>query len=77
MHPACRWIEIDGNAYLHWNYACCATLRRVGDQFERASSGGRTTMLRPRQGLASGVRVVEHKVDTDDGPLRLGRALRR
>lgn len=30
LHPNARWIEGDGGAFLHWLFACVATVRADG-----------------------------------------------
>ena len=67
MQAACRWIEIDGNAYLHWHYMCIATVKRRGVHFETTIDWRDCTHTAKAASLGQGVRFVERWVSARHG----------
>lgn len=64
LPKACRWLEIEGAAYLRYNYATVASVRPCGGRFEVCIRWGgrdlramRGSMERGRMGVE---RWVEH-----------------
>lgn len=63
MKPACRWIETPDAAYLHWHYACIASVKRRADYFEtRVEWQGHEHVSRAGS-LAQGIRYVTRWVE--------------
>lgn len=67
MQRACRWIEIDGNAYLHWNYMCIATVKRQGLLYVTSIDWCDRTHTAKAASLGQGVRFVERWVNNRQG----------
>ena len=67
MQAACRWIEIDGNAYLHWHYLCIATVKRQGPVYVTSIEWRACTHTAKAASLGQGVRFVERWVDARTG----------
>lgn len=71
MQAACRWIHIDGNAYLHWHYRCIATVKRKGLLYVTSIDWCDCTHTAQAASLGQGVRFVEHWVSRRRGlPVR-------
>ena len=72
MQRACRWIEIDDNAYLHWHYMCIATVKRQGLLYVTSIDWLDCTHTAQAASLGQGVRLFERWVSNRNGFPRVG-----
>jgi hypothetical protein len=67
MKPACRWIETEAGAVLHWHYACIATVKRRGDHFETCVEWQGHEHTGRAGSLGQGIRYVTRWVEAQKG----------
>ena len=67
MKPACRWIETEDAAFLHWHYACIATVKRRGDHYETCVEWQGHEHIGRAGSLAQGIRFVTRWVEAQTG----------
>lgn len=67
MQPACRWIATEDSAFLHWHYACIATVKADGDGFETVISWCDREHRGRAGSMAQGMRFVERWVSVQKG----------
>ena len=67
MQPACRWITTENGAFLHWNYACIATVKQRGDHVELCIDWQGHTHSSRAASMAQGVRFVTRWVEAREG----------
>jgi hypothetical protein len=60
MNPACRWIETPDAAFLHWHYACIATVKGRGEHFETSIDWQDRTHVAQVATLAQGIHDVSY-----------------
>ena len=76
LKPACRWIQSEGNAFLHWHYRCIATVKRRGGRYTLTIDWGVHEHTGQAVSLAQGMRFVERWVGAQEGLPTLGRGRR-
>ena len=67
MQPACRWIESPGAAYLHWHYACIATVKPQADHYVTSIDWQERTHVSRAATLAQGIHDVSEWVSAQEG----------
>jgi hypothetical protein len=67
MKPACRWIDTPDAAYLHWHYACIATVKPQGDHFVTSIDWQDRTHVAQVATLAEGIHDVTEWVSAQEG----------
>jgi hypothetical protein len=67
MKPACRWIESPDAAYLHWHYACIATVKPQGEHFVTSIDWQDRTHVAHVATLAQGIHDVTEWVSAQEG----------
>jgi hypothetical protein len=67
MKPACRWIETEAGAVLHWHYACIATVKPQGEHFVTSIDWQDRTHVSQVATLAQGIHEVSEWVSAQEG----------